>query len=178
MILAIRAFFLGRLLREKLLLVAFALLGVLMWLSSEGKRVAAFWREQHSTTVALKDQQGWLDNRKTLEDAAQKAAKSLEPSKTLDSSHLLATVGSLASEAGLRNTSSGLGTTDTSGPISFHTLPYTVNRADWESLKKFYVALSARSPYIGLERFALQSDRANANQLNLTVTLTSVEVTP
>ena len=38
MIRTLRAFFLGRLLREKLLLVAFALLGVLMWLSNTSKR--------------------------------------------------------------------------------------------------------------------------------------------
>ena len=107
MIRTLRAFFLGRLLREKLLLVAFALLGVLMWLSDTSKRLRAFWREQHTTTVALADQQRWLDNRKVLENAAQKAASRLDPAQTLDGTRLLAAVGTLAAEAGLRNTSSG-----------------------------------------------------------------------
>lgn len=177
MIRTLRAFFLGRLLREKLLLVVFALLGVLMWLSGYGKRFGVFWREQRSTTVALADQQRWLDNQKVLELAAQKAAGRLDAAKTLDGTRLLAAVGSLASEAGLRNTSSGTQTDQSNGQVSIHTLPYTINRADYESLKKFYVALSARSPYIGIEKFALNSDRANPAQLNLALTVTSVEIT-
>lgn len=176
MILALRAFFLQRLLREKILLVAFALIGVLLWLSSYSKRVGVFWRAQSSTTASLKEQQRWLDNRDALQESARKAAQSLEASKTLDASRLLATVGSIASEAGLRNTASGQQTNDSSGQIAVHTLPYTINRADWESLKKFYMGISAKSPYIGLERFALSSDRANPAQLNLSVTVTSVEV--
>lgn len=176
MIRTLRAFFLGRLLREKLLLVVFALLGVLMWLSSYSKRLGAFWREQRSTTVALNDQQRWLDNRKALEDAAQKAAGRLDASQTLDAVRLVAAVGALASEAGLRNTSSGGATDQSNGQVSIHTLPYMINRADWESLKKFYIALSARSPYIGIEKFTLNSDRANPAQLNLAITVSSVEI--
>lgn len=176
MILALRAFFLQRLLREKMLLVAFALIGVLMWLSSYSKRAGVFWRAQASTTSSLKEQQRWLDNRKTLEESARKAAQSLDAAKTLDASRLLATVGTIASEAGLRVTASGQQTNDSSGQIAVHTLPYNINRADWDSLKKFYLGISAKSPYIGLESFALSSDRANPSQLNLSVKLTSVEV--
>ncbi len=177
MIRTLRAFFLGRLLREKLLLVAFALLGVLMWLSGYSKRFGAFWREQRSTTVALADQQRWLDNRKALEAAAQKAAGRLDAAKTLDGTRLLAAVVSLAAEAGLRNTASGTQTDQSNGEVAIHTLPYTINRADWDSLKKFYLALSARSPYIGIEKFALNSDRNNPAQLTLQLTVTSVEIT-
>ncbi|MCX6952870.1 MAG: hypothetical protein NTV51_12000 [Verrucomicrobia bacterium] len=176
MIRALRAFFLGRLLREKLLLVVFALLGVLMWLSGYSKRLGAFWREQRSTTSALADQQRWLDNRKALEAAADKAAGRLEAAKTLDGTRLLAAVVALANEAGLRNTASGSQTDQSNGQVSIHTLPFTINRADWESLKKFYVALSARAPYIGIEKFTLNADRANPALLNLQLTLTSVEI--
>ena len=178
MIRTLRAFFLGRLLREKLLLVVFALLGVLMWLSGYSKRLGAFWRDQRSTTVALAEQQRWLDNSKALEDAARAAAGRLDASKTLDGTRLLAAVGALASEAGLRQTSSGTEQTDLrSGQIAIHTLPYTINRADYDSLRKFYVALSARSPYIGIEKFTLNADRANPAQLNLALSVTSVEIT-
>lgn len=176
MIRALRAFFLGRLLREKLLLVVFALLGVIMWLSGYSKRFSAFWRAQHSTTVALADQQRWLDNRKVLEEAAAKAAGRLDAAKTLDGTRLLAAVVAMANEAGLRNTASGSQTDQSNGQISIHTLPFTINRADWESLKKFYLALSARSPYIGIEKFAMNADRNNPSQLNLQLTLTSVEI--
>lgn len=176
MIRALRAFFLGRLLREKLLLVVFTVLGVLMWLSSYSKRVGSFWRDQRSTTATLADQKRWLDNKTTLEAAAKKAAERLESAKTLDGTRLQAAVVQIAAEAGLRNTSSGSATDQSNGQFSVHTLVFNVNRADWESLKKFYIGLSARSPYIGIEKFALVADRANTAQLNLNITVTSVEI--
>ena len=45
MIRTLRALFLARLLREKLLLVAFAVLGVAMWFSGFSDRAGVFWRE-------------------------------------------------------------------------------------------------------------------------------------
>jgi hypothetical protein len=176
MIRTLRAFFLGRLLREKLLLVAFFVIGVLMWFSGYSKRLGTFWREQRLTTVNLAEQQRWLDNRKVIELSAQKSAKQLDAAQTLDATRLLAVVGSLSAELGLRNTNSGQQRNDSNGDISIHTLPYTINRADYDSLKKFYVAISGRSPYIGLEQFSMNADRADPNQLNLSVTLTSVEI--
>jgi hypothetical protein len=107
MIRTLRAFFLGRLLREKLLLVAFFVIGVLMWFSGYSKRLGTFWREQRLTTVNLAEQQRWLDNRKVIELSAQKSAKQLDAAQTLDATRLLAVVGSLSAELGLRNTNSG-----------------------------------------------------------------------
>jgi len=49
MIRTLRALFLARLFREKILLVAFAVLGVVMWFSGFSTRVGTFWREQRST---------------------------------------------------------------------------------------------------------------------------------
>lgn len=176
MIRTLRALFLGRLLREKLLLVVFALLGVLMWLSGYGKRVGSFWREQRSTGVNLVEQQRWLNNKKVIEESAKKAADRLDAARTLDGTRLLAAVAALATEANLKNTVSGAQTNQSNGQFSVHTLTYTVNRADWDSLKKFYLALSARSPYIGIERFTLGADRTDPNMLTLQLVVSSVEI--
>src|SRR5438128_911821 len=107
MIRTLRALFLARLLREKLLLVAFTALGALWWLSAFSTRANAFNLQQRRTTAALKEQQQWLDHRKEIEVSAEKAAATLDPSKTLDGSRLLAAVNSLARDASLKNTVSG-----------------------------------------------------------------------
>lgn len=177
MIRTLRALFLARLFREKLLLAAFAALGLAWWLSAIGTRTKAFTQQTRRTTSALKEQQQWLDNRKGIEASAQKAAAQLDPAKTLDGPRLVAAVGNLAREAGLRNTSGGSPTQITNGQFSIHTLDYTVNRSDWTALRKFYESLQQRSPYIGIERFTLNADPANPALLSLGLRVSSVEIT-
>lgn len=177
MIRTLRALFLGRLLREKLLLVVFLLLGVLMWLSGYGKRFGAFWREQRVTTGTLAEQQRWLVNEKSISDAAKKSAERLDAAKTLDGTQLLAALSQLADETGLKkNALSGAPKDQRGEQFSVHTVNYQINRSDWVSLQKFYVALSARSPYIGIETFALQADRTDPNLLTMALTVSSVEI--
>lgn len=152
MILTLRAFFLSRLLREKLLLVAFVLLGVLMWFSSFSRRTGAFWREQRATTAALAEQKQWLTNRQSIEESERKAAASLDSARTLDATQLFAEVDKLAREAGL-NPALGEQRDDASGK---HLLQVTLAKVEWEPLKKFYLSLQARSPYISIEQFTVR----------------------
>jgi hypothetical protein len=178
MIRTLRAFFLGRLLREKLLLVAFAAIGLLWWASAFSTRAGRFTQERRRTTAALAEQQQWLDHRLVIEAAAQKAAAQLKPELTLDGTRLLADVSSIAREAGLRNVSGGsLTTKQSNGQFSIHTLDYTVNRSDWNLLRKFYESLQKRTPYIGIEHFQLTADGVNPAQLSLSLRVSSVEIT-
>ncbi len=57
-----------------------------------------------------------------------------------------------------------------------HTLRVNVQRADWDSIKNFYVGLQKRSPYIGIEQFSLQVDRANPALLSASIRISSVEI--
>ena len=177
MIRTLRALFLRCLLREKLLLLAFALLGVLLWLSGLGGRAGRFWREQRATTTTLADQAMCLANSAAIETAAQKAAAKLDASKTLNETRLVTTVSQLATEAGLRNFQSrGTPSTTSSGKFSIHTLDCTISRvsgADWPLLTKFYQALQARAPYIGIEKFTLT---VAGGQHTLSLTVSSVEI--
>ena len=171
----LRAYFLTRLLREKLLLVVLMAFGALWWLSAFSTRMNAFSTQQRRTTSALKEQQQWLDHRKEIELSAEKAAAKLDPAKTLDGSRLLAVVNNLAREAGLRSTVSGGLTQQSNGQFSVHTLDYTVNRAEWDPLTKFYSALQQQSPYIGIERVMLTAD-ATGVQHSLSLRVSSVEI--
>ena len=176
MIATLRALFLARLLREKLLLVVFALLIAFTWLSSLGGRAGRLWREQKSTTLSLAQQTLWLSNRKNIEESATRAASRLDAARTLDGTRLVAEMTALANESGLRNTMSGEAQQESNGQFAVHTLQFTIQKADWDTLKSFYLALQQRSPYIGIEQFTLQSDRANPALLNAILKVSSVEI--
>ncbi len=172
----LRILFLSRLLREKVLLLGFVALGMLLWLSSFSTRGGRFWREQRTTTVALKEQQQWLGNRSSIDAAVQKAAGRLVAANTLDGTRLATEVSSLASSVGLRNAGGEPSTKTSNGQFSVHTLNYTIRNADFLSLLKFYVALRDRSPYIGIDQFSLTANPANPAQLSLSLRVSSVEI--
>jgi hypothetical protein len=178
MIRTLRSYFLTRLLREKILLLGFILIGVLWWGSAFSTRAAGFWREQRTTTATLAEQQVWLDNRVVIENAARKAASQLEASKTLDRTRLLSAVNQAAYEAGLRNNYSGnpAASQDASGQFTVHSIDFAVNNADYETLEKFYLNLHQRAPYIGIERFTLSANRNDQSKLTLNLQVSSVEL--
>jgi hypothetical protein len=176
MIRTLRAFFLSRLLREKLLLTGIAVLAAAIWLTSISKRTSRFVHTVRGTTAALAEQARWLSDRKAIEASATAAAGRLDAVRTLDTTRLLAEVSAIATEAGLKNTTSGEPKDVSNGQFSVHTLQFNVTKADWDTLKRFYLALSKRSPYIGIEQCSLQVDRANQTLLSANFQISSVEI--
>ncbi len=172
---AIKAFFLSRLLREKVLLVLFVALGTATWLSSFSTRASRWWRAEHAASVELADQKQWIANRQAIEAGAMQAVKSFDPARTLDDTQLVGELSALAREQDLKFTND-TPQTERSGQFAVHTVQITLPRADWEALKRFYVNLAARSPYLGIEQFSLAADRVNPNQLNASLRVSSVEI--
>jgi hypothetical protein len=146
------------------------------WLSSFSGRAGAFLTTRRNLDADLADQAQWLANRQAIEDSARKAASRLDPSRTLDGTRLLAEMSAMAREAGLLNTSGGESQDVGSGQFTIHTLEFNILKADWGSLKAFYVALQRRSPYIGIEQFQTTVDRANPALLNVNFRVSSVEI--
>ena len=67
MIRTIRAFFLSRLLREKVLLAGFIVLAAAVWVSSIAGRTGRTIRAVRATSGSLNEQQLWLSNRAMIE---------------------------------------------------------------------------------------------------------------
>jgi hypothetical protein len=177
MIRTTRSFFLSRALREKLLLVAFIVIGVLWWGSSFLTRSGAFWTEQRAMTSRLKVNAEWIKNQSVIEQNEKKTAASLQPEKTLNANQLLTTVNQIAAESGLKNiTTSGTLPSSTSGQFAVHSQEFVIRNVEWESLSRFYEALQKRSPYIAIERFTLRATGNNAAQLELSLKVTSMEI--
>lgn len=184
MIRTLRLFFLSRLLREKLLLVAFVAIGAVIWISGFSGRATVWWRSQKVTTEQLRDQDRWLRDKPMIEENARKSAAQLDPAKTLDSTRLFTTVRQLASDAGLRNVrNDGLAPQGSTGQFTVTTLTITAEATDaeptknWEAVTKFYAAVQQRSPYIAIDQFILQpKSRANPTQLMLVLKVSSVQI--
>ncbi|HEX3728199.1 MAG TPA: GspMb/PilO family protein [Opitutaceae bacterium] len=161
MIRALRAFFLGRSLREEIMVVAFILLIFGWWFSRFEARAAGFLHETKQTTSELNSQAQWLSNRTAIMAAAQESASRFDASRTLNSTALLTEAHNLASEAGLPTPSGDLDPDESNGQFSVHTLRFQIQRADWTSLQNFFLALEKRHPYIGVEQFDLRVDKAS-----------------
>ncbi|HEY5227918.1 MAG TPA: hypothetical protein VIJ19_05220 [Opitutaceae bacterium] len=176
MIATLKAFYLGRHLREKILLAGWFVVVAAVWLSSFFGRSMHFYRGVVQTNFILKDQGHWLANRAAIESQAQEAAGKLDAVRTLDGTRLLAEVTAIATDSGLKYTTSGESKDSPIGQFSVHTLQYNVSKVDWGTLKQFYLSLSKRSPYIGIEQYSMQVDRANPALLSANFQISSVEI--
>jgi hypothetical protein len=176
MIRTLRALYFARLLREKIMLTGLLVIAAGYWLSTFCTHASHFVTRQRNLTSDLADQAQWLANRQTIENSARQAASRLDPSRTLDGTRLLAEMSAMAHEAGLLNTSGGESQDVSSGQFTIHTIQFNLLKADWATLKTFYIALQKRAPYIGIEQFSATVDRANPTLLNVNIRVSSVEV--
>ena len=74
------------------------------------------------------------------------------------------------------NTTSEIIGTDRTSLFSINSVQFSLRNTDWDSLKRFYLELSQRSPYIGIEQFSLTVNPANPTLLTATLRVSSVEI--
>ena len=170
-----KAFFIGRLFREKLLLLGFALLLMLSWGLGLAGRTRAGWTEWRSLAAERANQEMWLQNQAAIETKAKAAAQRFDPQQTLDATKLVGVLNQLATQAGLAADISAQSTQRTD-KFAFNTVQVGFRRADLAALLNFYAEISKRAPYIALEQFSLTIDRATPGQLNASFRAVSVEL--
>ncbi len=172
-----KAFFLARHFREKVLLTAFVALVAVTWLLSAGRRARVFWNDWRSTTGQLESQRRSLGDRAAVEAAAAKAVAHLDPARTFSSPRLLGELSSIADRVGVRaNTSSEILGTERTSQFSMNTVQFAIRNADLPAVLSFCDELDQRSPYIGLEQFSLAVNPANPAFLNVMLRFSSVEM--
>lgn len=174
-----KAFFLSRLLREKMLLLLLVGAAAVVWLSSVTGRLSAWNAERRSTTFALNEQALWLAQRESIEQEALAAIRNLDPARSFNGVRLSAELSNLAAAAGLGgNTTSEVLAPERTAEFAVNAVRLRITRASWESLKSFYLELSKRAPYITVDQFAIVADRNNPTQLTANLRVVAVEVTP
>jgi hypothetical protein len=176
MIGTLRAFFLGRYLREKILLVALVLIVAVLWLSNLAGRLEHFRHDAYQTSLKLAEQRQWISHRAAIEASARKAASIFDPARTLDSTQLLAAVNAMARDTGLKTTTSAGSQEVSNGEFAIHSVQFNITKVDWESLQAFYGVLQQRTPYIGIDQFQLAADHGNPNLLSASLRISSVEI--
>lgn len=172
-----KAFFLSRLLREKVLLLGLTAIAAVMWLSATSKRVRLFWVEARGTSAELADQKQWLGQRQRIENDMNAAVARLDPSRTFDVARLQSELDSIAHSVGInKDFAADDSKTTASGQLSVSTVRFVIRNTSWPLIKGFYQELAKRAPYIGIEEFMVSSNRANG-QLTASLRVSSVEIT-
>ncbi len=167
-----KAFFLGRTLRERLLLLAFALIALGWWAPVALGRLGALRRDLKGFYVERETQQMWLSHRTEIETRAAAAGRTLDPAKTLDASQAFAELNRMT--AGL-TAEIGAQRTEQAGQFALHNVQVSIRRVDMKGLLGFYDQVNARAPYLGIEQCAISLDRANPGLLNTVFRIYSIE---
>jgi len=168
-----KAFFLSRLFREKILLLGLVMLAAVTWLSSASSRTAHFWRDFRATSLLLDGQRELLEQQGRVEAEAKAAIEHLEPSKTFDGVRLQAEIAAIANRTGVINYTADNVQTERVSQFSMNSMPLTIRNADYATLVKFYTELSKQAPYIGIEQFRLSA--ANFKH-SVSMRVSSVEI--
>lgn len=172
-----RAWFMGRLAREKALLLLFVGAVAVVWASSVWERGDVLWRAAVQSSTDLGVQEQWLQKKEEIEARARAAIEDLDGSKTFNSVRLSAELSTLARDAGIdSNLRSEAQPTQRTAQFSVNSVRLTLNKVSWGSLLEFYEALSLRAPYISIEQFTLRSARSDSDELSASLLVSSVEI--
>ncbi|HYC70705.1 MAG TPA: hypothetical protein VEB66_05830 [Opitutaceae bacterium] len=167
-----KRFYLARSARERVLLLAFALVGLAWWAPMALGRWGALRRDLGSVRAEEEVQRIWFSRRADIEARATAAAGALDPAKTLDAAQAFAELNRLA--AGL-NAEIAAQRSERSEQFALHTVQVTVRRADLASLVRFYEQITARAPYLAVEQCSLSVDRSTPGVLSAVIRVYSIE---
>lgn len=168
-------YFQNRTMRERVLLLIFALIGFGWWAPVALGRFGVLRREWKEYRIERETQELWFSRRAEIETRAAAAARTLDPSKTLDASQAFAELSRMTS--GL-TAEIGSQRTQQSEQFALNNVQVTIRRADIGGLLRFYEQLVARAPYLGIEQCTISQDRANPGLLSAVFRVYSIEGLP
>ena len=171
--LAVKAFFLSRAFREKILLLGFVILIVATWLSSVVGRTNRFTRAFGMTSRDLAIQQGWLAEQGRIEAAAKAAVEHLDPAKTFDGVRLQSEVAAIATRLGITTFSADNPVSEHASVFTKNTMQVTIRNVEYPALVKFYLEVVKQTPYIGFDQIRVS---VNNGKHSATMRVTSVEL--
>lgn len=169
--LVVKAFFLSRAFREKVLLLGFILLIAATWLSGVVGRTSRFTHSFKLTTGDLAEQRGWLSEQSRIEAAARAAVEHLDPAKAYDGVRLQSEVAAMAQRAGATFTADSPVLERTNVFIT-NSMQVTLRNVEYPALVKFYLEVVKQTPYIGVDQVLIS---VNNGKHSATMRVSSVE---
>jgi hypothetical protein len=167
----VKSYFLGRTLRERLLLLIFALIALGWWAPVVLGRLVALQRDLREYGIESATQQMWLSHRAEIEARAAAAGRTLDPGKTLDASQAFAELSRMAGPTAEISAQR----TDRAEQFALHNVQVSIRRVELKALVAFYTQLNERAPYLGIDQCAISLDRANPGLVNAVFRIYSIE---
>lgn len=171
-----RAYFLSRLARERILLVLLAVAIGAVVVSWTARTVAEFVRLDRRINNEIAVQKVVLGQKDLIAMREQSAAQMFDAARTYDALRLSSEIDSMTRSAGIKNSSTGDARTETSTQFSIHSVQLTMRNSDYATLVRFYQEVMKKVPYIGIDQFSISANVANPTQLNAQWRLSSVEI--
>ncbi len=170
-----KKFYNSKLLRERVLLLLFLVIGVLWWGTALIGRVRQNVQAWKSVVADAGIQQMWLGQGASVGERTAQVAKQLDAARTMNAAQAYAEVNRLAQGLPLEM---GAQRTERTDNFALHSLQVTFRRTDMASLLRFYEGIVSRAPYLGIDQCTLSVDRASPGQLNAVFRIYSVETVP
>jgi hypothetical protein len=148
-----KAYFLSRHIREKMLILGLVIIAIAFWLPSLIGRTNQLLAEKKLAESKIAEQQPWLDRRDEIDAEEAAAVNKLKPELSFDKLKLTSEITKMA-EAASVNPAPIIGAATsskaTSRQLSISSIRVTLNNVDMPTLVSFYRELAKRSPYISI----------------------------
>lgn len=176
MIARLKSFFFRISTREKVLLVVFVWVLVLLGLNSVISDLRARGRAFGTAGSQLDTQTVFLGMREELATQLTNSSERFDSARTLGASALQGRVDRLARDAGITLQGFDYRRGQQNDIYDLHELRVNIRGITYEQLYHFDQRLQAEAPYLKLESIRVSADRRSRDQLDCTLVLSSFEI--
>lgn len=176
MITAVRAFFFRLSAREKVLLVLFVWVLVLIGLFSAVGDLSARISALKVAASQLETQHLYLGMREELAGELARSSERFDAEKTLGASALQGRVDRIAREAGITLQGFNYSSGQQNDIYDLHELRVNIRGITYDQLYDFDRRLQAEAPYLKLESLRISADRRSREKLDCSLVLSSFEM--
>lgn len=170
-----RHWFLGRSLREQLLVAVLLVAGVVIWFASAAGRLRGTWNTHLALAGREREQSLLLASADDVRARVAAQLARIEPARSLNGTRLVAELQSLAGQANLKPRVDS-GRSQAVDQFVAHTAEVEVRAAEFGMLMDLTDRIAARSPYLSLERITIVADPANPSRLDARLLVSAVEI--
>lgn len=161
--------------RERVMLLAFIIVCLLIWASSLSKRWEASGEVLREARKTVKQQEIWLKSEPLFQAQLEQTLARLDADKMLNGRELTALVDSYAREHQLKHDIGAL--QDKKGSVySRATITVSFRNISLKDLVELQLHLDKQRPYVAVEGMAITANRTDPRLLNAKLRLTSLSV--
>ncbi len=163
--------------REKLLILLFSIVILIVWGSSLNDRFSTWNHSRNLAQTDLEDQQQYLDRSDEYTEGLERALERVDPAKTYSGSQLSGEIDNLFRQSGLSGFADIDAVRTREGEIfNDHNIRVKLNKISITQIVEFNKLLSAKSPYINLQEVRLTANRRKPEQLSARIELNSFDL--